>query len=460
MISVAVIGGGISGLAAAYRLKQLGVQVTLFEAAERVGGVIQSERSGGYLVEHGPSSIEGIDSSTVELMQDLDLVHLRTDAQPAAKKLFIVRQGRTMAVPTSAAHFLCSPLFSASSKLRLLQEPFIKPGQARQEESIATFASRRLGREFFQYVVSPFVTSVLAGDPERLSARYALASLYQAEQHYGSITRGFLAQARARKRQQSAPSLPSRATFSFLRGLQTLTDALYARLQDNIHLNAPVMDLSQLSDRWMVSIGGAARTQQSFDSVIVTTPLYALPTLIGADPLDLSSLRAVEYPPLSILALGFHRSQVAHPLDGLGVLVPLVEKKTILGTLFSSTLYPGRAPEGDVLLTTFIGGACKPAQAEQPADELLAITLQELRATLGITGYPTFIKHMYLNHSLPQYQLGHHQVLERIAQLEEQLPGLFLAGNYRQGVSVRDALRTGYQAAKRLTAATNLLPIN
>jgi protoporphyrinogen/coproporphyrinogen III oxidase len=459
MISVAVIGGGISGLAAAYRLKQLGVKVTLFEAADRVGGVIQSECCDGYLVEYGPSSIEGIDSSTAELMQDLNLIHLRTDAHAAAKKLFIMHQGKTMAVPTSASHFLRSPLFSVSSKLRLLQEPFIKPGNAQQEESIATFASRRLGREFFQYVISPFVTSVLAGDPDRLSARHTFASLYQAEQHYGSITRGFLAQARSRKR-RSAPSLPSRTTFSFRAGLQTLTDALYARLQDNVHLNAPVVELHHLSNGWTVTIGGVEQTQQSFDRVIVTTPLYALPTLIGAVPLDLSALNGVEYPPLSILALGFHRSQVAHPLDGLGVLVPLVEKKTILGTLFSSTLYPERAPEGHVLLTTFIGGACKPEQAKQPADELLAVTLQELGTMLGITGHATFIKHIYLNHSLPQYQLGHHQLLERIAQLEEQLPGFFLAGNYRNGVSVRDALRTGYQAAERLISATNVLPVN
>jgi oxygen-dependent protoporphyrinogen oxidase len=460
MISVAVIGGGISGLSATYWLLRQGVKVTLFEASERAGGVIQSERAGEYLVEYGPSSIEGLDATTAQLMQNLDLSQERVDASPVAKRLYIVRRGRSLAVPTSALQFVRSPLFSPASKLRLLREPFIRAGKEQPEESAVAFAQRRLGREFAHYVVSPFLSGVLAGDPAQLSAQHALANLYRLEQRYGSLTRGFLVQARARRRQATVPT-PARITLSFQEGLQTLTDALYAHLREHIRLNTPVIQLHRSSHTWVVTTGDGEHVEQhSFDAVIATTPLHSLPTICGERALDLSTLGTVEYPPLAILALGFRRAQVAHPLDGLGVLVPLAEHRPVLGTLFSSSLYPGRAPQGHVLLTTFIGGACQADLARRSPDELLALTLQELKTTLGISGQPVFIKHIYLDHSLPQYRLGYQRVLDHMARLEADLPGFFLAGNYRQGVSIRDALRSGYEATQRLISSLDLIAVN
>lgn len=455
MVSVAIIGAGISGLTAAYRLRQSGVTVTVFEATGRAGGVVRSERIAGYLVEHGPSSIEGIDPITEELLRELDVEAQSCAARQPTRKLAIVRENSPRLMPGSAKAFISSQLFSLPGKLRLLQEPFIKTGNPEHEESVAAFARRRLGREGCDYLLGTFVTSVLAGDPERFSIRHALLGLSQIEQRHGSLSRGFLHMARARKRQAAKSTQamqPARArTFSFHDGLQTLTDALAAALQGHIRLNASVVRLQRASMGWAVTTRSKGREEQAhFDRVICTAPLYRLSSL-GIEPAcDMTPLREVTYPPLSLLALGFRREQVGHSLEGTAIFVPVVEGLTLRATLFSSSVYPERAPEGHVLLTNFIGGACNPAQAQLPTGELLGTILRELRPLLKITGEPTFSKHIYLNHSLPQYNVGYGRVLECIEQMEASLPGFFMAGNYRQGISVRGALLSGHEAAERL----------
>ena len=455
MVSVAIIGAGISGLTAAYRLRQHDVAVTIFEAAGRAGGVVRSERLDGYLVEHGPSSIEGIDPITEELLRELDLETQCCPARQPTHKLAIVRGGRAWLMPGSARAFVTSRLFSLPGKLRLLREPLIKAGDPAQEESVAAFARRRLGNEGCDYLLSTFVTSVLAGDPERFSIRHALLGLSQVEQRYGSLSKGFLQMAKARKRQaaESAPGTqPGRSrTFSFENGIQTLTDALAASLQEHIRLNTPVIRLQRTAIGWTVTTRNEGREEQmDVDMVICTAPLYQLSSLEIEPACDITPLKEVEYPPLSLLALGFRRKQVGHSLEGTALFVPVVEGLTLRATLFSSSVYPSRAPRGHVLLTNFIGGACNPLEAQFPTRKLLATILRELRPLLKITGQPTFIKHIYLSHSLPQYNVGYDRVLACIEGMETSLPGFFMAGNYRQGISVRGALLSGHAAAERL----------
>lgn len=455
MVSVAIIGAGISGLTAAYRLRQHSVAVTVFEAAGRAGGVVRSERLGDYLVEYGPSSIEGIDPITEELLHELDLETQCCPARQPTHKLAIVRGGRAWLMPGSARAFVTSRLFSLPGKLRLLWEPLIKAGNPAQEESVAAFARRRLGSEGCDYLLSTFVTSVLAGNPERFSIRHALLGLSQVEQRYGSLSKGFLQMAKARKRQAagSAPGTqPGRfRTFSFENGIQTLTDALAASLQEHIRLNTPVIRLQRNAIGWTVTSRNEGREEQmDVDMVICTAPLYQLASLEIAPACDITPLKEVEYPPLSLLALGFRRKQVGHSLEGTALFVPVVEGLTLRATLFSSSVYPSRAPRGHVLLTNFIGGACNPLEAQFPTRKLLATILRELRPLLKITGQPTFIKHIYLSHSLPQYNVGYDRVLACIEGMETSLPGFFMAGNYRQGISVRGALLSGHEAAERL----------
>lgn len=456
MVSVAIIGAGVSGLAAAYRLRQQNVAVTLFEAAERAGGVIRSERSRGYLVEYGPSSIEGNDPVTENLLGELGLREQICSARQPTRKLSIVRGGKARAMPSSALTFLTSSLFSLSGKLRLMGEPFVRAGNPQREESVAAFARRRLGREGCDYLLSTFVTSVLAGDPERFSIRHALMGLAQIEQRYGSLTRGFVAMARQRKRQAASgpPSGGERArAFSFVDGMQTLTDALFAQVQSSARLNTAVVRLQHMAPGWLVTTRSQGQEEQArFDAVICTVPLYQLPAIQFEPACDLSVLSQVEYPPLSLLALGFRREQVGHSLAGTALFVPIVEGLRLRATLFSSSVYPGRAPEGHVLLTCFIGGAWNAVPTRQPPERLQATVVRELRPLLAITGEPTFLKHISLPHSLPQYNVGYSRVLACIERMEARFPGFFLAGNYRQGVSLRGALLSGYETAGRLLA--------
>jgi protoporphyrinogen/coproporphyrinogen III oxidase len=455
MVSVAIIGAGISGLTAAYRLKQHGVAVTIFEAAGRTGGVVRSERLDGYLVEYGPSSIEGIDPITEELLRELNLEELCCAARQPTRRLAIVRGGWAQPMPDSGKTFVTSRLLSLPGKLRLLREPFIKASDPDQEESVAAFARRRLGREGCDYLLSTFVTSVLAGNPERFSIRHALQGLSQTEQRYNSLSRGFLQMARARKRQEAGSASETQRgrakPFSFRDGMQTLTDTLSASLREHIRLNTAVVRLQRTSAGWTVITRSAEQEEQAnFDRVIFTAPLYQLSSIEIEPACDITPLNEVEYPPLSLLSLGFRREQVGHSLEGTAIFVPVVEGLTLRATLFSSSVYPARAPQGHILLTNFIGGACNPAQAQLPSRKLLATILSELRPLLNITGQPTFIKHICLNHSLPQYNVGYGRVLECIERLEASLPGFFMAGNYRQGISVRSALISGHEAAERL----------
>jgi protoporphyrinogen/coproporphyrinogen III oxidase len=455
MASVAVIGGGISGLAAAYRLQQRRLQVQLFEATARIGGVIRSEKTNGYLAEWGPNSIQDNAPLITTLIRELGLEAQRLEASPHVHKRYIWRAGQLLTLPVSPRAFLMSRLLSLPAKLRVLREPLVPPGDAAHEESVADFVRRRFGREVLEYVVNPFVTGVYAGNPECLSVRYAFPKLYAVEQQYGSVIKGQWQMHQARQ-QRHMPAVPSETPlsstiFSFRDGMQTLPDALCARLGDVVHMNTPVQGLAQTSDGWTVTAQHRQQyVTQRFDAVLYTAPLYHLPAMGLQDTPEVHTLARVYYPPLSILVLGFRRAQVRHPLDGFGLLVPAVEPLRIFGTLFSSTMFPGRAPDGHVTLTVFIGGARQPALACASPATLLEVALQDLRTVLGVVGTPTYVQHIFWDKAVPQYELGYGNMQGVMAQLETQYPGFFMAGNYRQGIAIGDALTSGYAAAERI----------
>lgn len=447
MSRIAVIGGGISGLAAAWRLRARKVDVTLYEASPHIGGVIRSVRRDGFLVDEGPNTLVARHAVVEETIQALRLGDERVWASGEAGKRYVVRGGTAIALPTSPTAFLSTPIFSGRAKLRLLREPFVRPGTA-DDEPLADFVRRRLGPEVLDYAVDPFVGGIFAGDPARLSARWAFPTLWALERDHGSLVRGMLG--RARHRKQNPTPKPSTRPFSFRDGMQTLPDALARALGNAVQTTTRVTALARDTDGWTVTTQSNARQAVArFDGVICTVPLHSLPSL-GLEGDDFTAFDTVSYPPVSVLALGLKQDQIAHTLDGFGVLVPSREPFRLLGTLFSSSLFPERAPNDHALLTCFVGGARRPQTATLPTEDLVALVLGDLDRLLGVTGEPVFVHRAHWTHAIPQAEVGYGRVLEALEALEKRLPGLRFAGNYRRGISVGEALQCGLDAAEAI----------
>jgi oxygen-dependent protoporphyrinogen oxidase len=443
---VAIIGGGITGLTTALKLKQQGIPSMLFEAADRVGGVIQTVRDGEFLAECGPNTILETSSLIGELISDLGLENRRIYSSDEAENRYIVRNKRPVKLPGSPLGFLSTPLFSCKAKARLLAEPFIRRAPADEEESLAKFVRRRIGQEFLDYAINPFVAGVYSGAPEHLSVCEAFPKLHALEQRYGSLILGQILGARERKR-LGGVSKKDAPKFSFDQGLETLTRTLAEKLKGTIRTGQAVSEITKKNDSW--SIGQS----EEYSGVLLALPAFRLAELRLAcelRPVSLSMLGDIRYAPVASVVMGFHRQNVKHPLDGFGALNPEVEQLNSLGTIFSSSLFPERAPLGQVLLTSYVGGLRAPHLVTKTSDEICKHVLEDLKTVLGVTGEPTFRHVCAYQQAIPQYDVGYGRFKTFMKELEGRIGGLFFAGHCRDGVSLGDSIVSGHDAAERI----------
>lgn len=441
--TVGILGAGISGLSAAYALRKSGIPTTLYEQAETVGGVIQSQITDGWLTELGPNTLMVRTSVIWDLISDLDLDGPFLQADQTASKRFILKNNRLMALPSSLKEFLGTRLISGKAKLRLLKEPFIS-AQENKEESISDFVQRRLGKEVLDYTVNPFVAGIFAGDPKKLSLQHTFTKLHDLEQNHGSIFKGIL------KSSTKNTESSKKGLISFKNGLKTLPFAIHQKIDDVVKLNHKLINLTYENGQWQLKFENGA--EASHDVIMVTTPTYTWPDFLKADHTSeqLDQLAHIPYAPMAVVHLGYKKEKINHPLNGFGMLIPESEQRDLLGTLFSSSLFPGRAPDGYDLLTSFIGGARKPEMAGLPAQELSNITHSELKQILGISGTPDFISCHRWKRAIPQYETGYTQYLNMMNQLEDKLPGFYLCGSFRNGVSVPDCIQNAVKKAEQI----------
>jgi oxygen-dependent protoporphyrinogen oxidase len=457
MKKVIIIGAGISGLTTAFWLKKNGFEVKVFEKNPFVGGSIGTEISDGFMVEQGPNSTLETTPLINKLLEDIGISNEKIYAADEAKKRYILRNGRLYPLPMGPVSFLSTGLFSASAKLRLMKEPFIK-SLSHEKETIAEFTRRRLGDEFLDYAINPFVAGVFAGNPENLNVKTAFPKLYELEQTYGGLIKGALKSARAR-RKSSEKSKQSAKTISFKNGMQELTNALCKKLEKEIQNNTEVTGSGKSENKkYFVeySLNGKRQTEEA-DAIIFSSPAHVTTNLIK--PIDerlANVLKDIYYPPVNVVFTGFKKENVGFNLDGFGYLIPSKEKRKILGALWNSVLFPGRAPEGSCALTSFIGGSRNPELTESSDEEQLRITLSELASILGTKGEPDFVKIIRWKKAIPQYNNDYSATTEKIEEFHRINPALRICSNYFKGISVSDCIKNADETVNSLSKYFNI----
>ena len=461
--TVAVVGGGITGLSAALRLRDRdpSCRVVLWEASARLGGVISTVHEDGFQVEQSADNFITTVPWGVSLCQRVGLGDALMQTNPAYRQTFVVRGGRLyklpdgfmMMAPTRMWPLALTPLLSPWGKLRAACEYFIPPRRTTEDESMAAFVRRRLGREVFDRLVEPLVSAVYAADMEKLSLDATLSQFREMELEHGSLIRAMRRRAAA-ARTAASDSGPRYSMFVTPRdGLSSIIEAMAALLPpDMVQLRTRAEKLERLpAGHWLLT--SAAGDVLPCDAVILATPSHVAARLLRTIDADLAAdLAGIEHSGTAILSAGYERSQIAHPLDGMGIVVPAVERSPLLACSLSSQKYTHRAPEGQVLLRIFAGGAQHPELAEMDDKELRPLLLDALSQLLGIRGEPTYCRIAHWPRTMPQYHVGHKQLVERIEAGAAKLSTLRLAGNAYHGVGIPHCIHSGQKAAEGVLA--------
>lgn len=463
---VAVIGGGVSGLAAAFRLLELRkargqpVDVTLFEAGSQTGGVIGTRRIDGYLVELGADMFITNPPYAVDLCRRLGLENELIPTEDRFRRSLVLHQGKPVSVPESFQLLspveiwpvLKSPLFTWPGKLRMALEYFLPRSTSDADESLAHFVRRRFGREALERLVQPLVGGIYTADPERLSLHATMSRFRELERTHGSVIRGLRKKAASRDGEAAA----SGARYGMFATLRNGVDSLLETLRDRVAEGATVRVGTPVSRLTPNSAGGYSLTlpagvQERFDAVVLALPAYRIADLLDNFSEQLvTDFRKLEYASTAIVVSGYKLSDIEHPLDAFGLVIPAIEKRKILAVSFTSRKFPGRAPEGRIILRTFVGGAMQPELLQRSDAEIQTLVQSELSQILGVRGAPEFCVVARWDRAMPQYYVGHVELVSRIEAAIATHRGLALAGNAWHGVGIPDCVHSGEVAGERV----------
>jgi len=449
MKRIVIIGGGISGLTVAYALlmKRHGLDLTLLEADSRAGGKIWSERFDGFICEKGPNGFLDNRPMTLELCSNLSLTPLR--ASDNAKRRYILTGHTLKPIPESPPAFFSSDILSLWGRLRVLYEPLVP--RVRDDETVAEFVRRRLGREALEMLIDPMVSGIFAGDPYRLSMESCFPRLKELEREYGSLFKALIKIKRERKGGVSVT--PGGRLTSFQTGLEGIVDSLSRIIGDCIKTGIRVNGIERT--------GGVYRILTSnglfeADIVILACPAYESALILrGFDDVIYNELMAIPYPPIVVVCFGYKKGDVGHPLDGFGFLIPHKEGRRILGTLWDSSIFPERAPTGYVLLRTMVGGARGERFAALDDDKIIRLVLEEISPVLGLKGEPEMIRLYRWEKAIPQYETGHSKRLQMIWERLRLYPGLYLTGNAYRGIGMNDCIENSFRVAVEVLKGLN-----
>ncbi len=444
--NIAIIGAGLTGLSIGHELKKLGINFTIFEQSDRVGGAIKTEKKNGFIFETGPSTGLMGSPELAELIEDLKCTVNIADKKAKFRWIWMKKGWKT--IPNGLISGINTPLFSFPDKLKLLTEPFRKPGN-NPDETLANMVCRRMGKSFLNYAVDPFISGIYAGDPEKLITKYAFPKLYNLEQKYGSFIGGSIKKAKEPKTEYEKKA--TRDTFSFKNGLSDLTSKLESELSNNIILNAKNISVSQENNEYNLSYNN---TKLIFSNIISTVGAQCLPKIFPFFPeKEMHNITNIEYSKVVQVSVGFSKWE-GISLKAFGGLVPFIEKRNILGALFLSSFLDNRAPKDGALMSVFLGGIRNPEVIEKSDNEILDILEAEICSMFKLKQWnPSLLEIRRHLNAIPQYDINSETKINAINTLENKYKGIIIAGNIRDGISMSDRVKQAFNIAKEIKSS-------
>lgn len=460
MKRIVIVGGGLSGLTLAYVLlqKKPDIEISVLEADDRPGGKIWTEQVERFLCERGANGFLDNKPRTLELCKSLGIEPVRSNEN--SKKRFIFVNGKLNALPESPPAFIKSDLISWPGKLRMLLEYNAPKGP--DDETVADFIMRRLGREALEKLIDPMTSGIYAGDPYNMSMKSCFPRIKELEQEYGGLFRALLKIRKQKKQQQreakrkdgesTVSVAPGGTLTSFYNGAQTMTDALAKKLGSRLNLGTMVHSVTKNGNAYQVH---TSKDTLDADIVVLASPAYASSDILKElDRAMSETLSGIPYPHVAVVCFGYSKEKIGHPLNGFGFLVPHIEGRKILGTLWDSSIFPNRASEGHALLRTMVGGAKAPDMAMHADEQIISMVFDELKPILTLKTDPDMVKIYRWEKAIPQYLLGHSEKLKALDEKLRSYSGLYLAGNAYRGIGMNDCVENGYKLADEIAAGS------